>query len=408
MRILFISSHALFKGTRFGGTKRLYYLARELDRRTDMHLLCLDGCRELPARGCVPREFRKQLFLPLDTARAWWRKAAFLPGVAEVIARRRPSIEAFLGEGAFDATLMAYPHSLCFLEWGWTSRMGKLVYMEDDLIVESYRRDAAGGKTGLLRLARLLRYKQALAFFRRELAKVDTFVCISNEEEKVTRDLYPGLPTVVLKYGLPLEEYPYLPAPEERTVLGFIGNYRHPPNLDAVSWLVEELFPFLYEGLPDARLLLGGRDVPEDIKAKCARNSAIRLWEDVEDLAQFYGSIGIFINPVRQGRGLRTKVVEAAAFGRPILSTALGAEGLEDLQLRLCETKEQFLEALRTLVGNEEYHRAAEHNRQAIVRGFSAAKVGETLTEILAAAPSRASRFAMRPLHAGHQSRHPS
>ena len=128
----------------------------------------------------------------------------------------------------------------------------------------------------------------------------------------------------------------------------------------------------------------------------------------MEDLTQFYRSIGIFINPVRQGRGLRTKVVEAAAFGRPILSTALGAEGLEELQLRLCETKEQFLEALRTLVGNEEYHRVAEHNREAVVRSFSSAKLGETLMDILAAAPGEARRFAVRPVRAGHQPRHPS
>jgi len=403
MRILFISSHTLFKDTRFGGTKRLYFLARELERRADLHLLCLDGCRELPVGGSFPREFRNQLFLPLDPPRPWWRKAAFLPGVAEVIARHRPSIEAFLGEGAFDATLMAFPHALRFLEWDWTNRMGKLVYMEDDLLLENYRRDAAGGKTGLLRLARFLRYRQALAFFRRVLAKVDTFVCISKEEEEVVRDLYPGLPTVILKYGLPLQDYPYLPTPQDRRVLGFIANYRHPPNLDAVSWLVEELFPFLHERLPDARLLLGGRYFPEDVKARCARNPAIRVWEDVEDLTQFYGSIGIFINPLRQGRGLRTKVVEAAAFGRPILSTALGAEGLEELQLRLCETKKQFLEALQALVGNEEYHNTAEHNRQAVVRGFSATKLGETLMDVLAAPPGGAGRETTRRLHADQQ-----
>ena len=408
MRILFISSHALFRDTRFGGAKRLYYLARELERRADLHLLCLDGCGEVPVGGCLPAEFRNQLLLPLDTPRPWWRKAAFLPGVADAIARHRPSIDAFLGEEAFDATLVALPHSLCFLDWGWTRRMGKVVYMEDDLIVENYRRDAAGDKTGLRRLARFVRYMQAVTFFRRGLAKVDTFVCISRQEEVVVRELYPGLPTVILKYGLPLEEYPYLPAPEERTVLGFIGNNRHPPNLDAVSWLVDELFPFLHAHRPEARLLLGGRHFPEDIKAKCAQNPAIRLWENVEDLTQFYRSIGIFINPVRQGRGLRTKVVEAAAFGRPILSTALGAEGLEELQLRLCETKEQFLEALRTLVGNEEYHRVAEHNREAVVRSFSSAKLGETLMDILAAAPGEARRFAVRPVRAGHQPRHPS
>jgi len=89
----------------------------------------------------------------------------------------------------------------------------------------------------------------------------------------------------------------------------------------------------------------------EDVKARlCAQPGHPRVG-DVEDLTQFYGSIGIFINPLRQGRGLRTKVVEAAAFGRRFLSTAFGAEGLEELQLRLCETRSNSWKPFKALVG---------------------------------------------------------
>lgn len=213
LKILFISSWALFGGTRFGGAKRLYYFARELDRRVELHLLCLDGCQEWPPGEAFPSEFRRRLVLPMHPERPLWRRAAFLPaGVDEVLAAHRGAIDAFLGDARFDATLLAFPFSLAFLPWCRRERMGKQVYLEDDLLLENYRRDARS--PSLPRKAKgLIRYRQALAYFREGLRDASDFVCISREEEEVVRPIFPALRTHVLKYGLPLCDYPCLPLP---------------------------------------------------------------------------------------------------------------------------------------------------------------------------------------------------
>lgn len=383
MKILFISSMALFKNTRFGGSKRLYYFAREMERNTRLHLLCLDGSRELMHQSS-PTEFRNRLFLPMVPSKSFWRRIFFLPDAEETIALHQASIKAFLGNEHFDATLLAFPFSLCFLDHEWKRQMGKIIYLEDDLLLEYYRRDLSRKMLGIKKLVKFFRYQQALLFFRQRMKQVETFVCISEQEEKIVRLQFPDLPTRIFKYGIPLENYPLLEEPREKNVLGFIGNYQHLPNLDAVDWLVRELFPFLLQNEPAARLMLAGKNFPADLKKFCGPSFRIQVLDTVDNVEDFYRDIGIFVNPLREGRGLRTKLVEAAAFGRPILSTELGAEGLNEFQMGLFASKEQFLSAFRTLVKNPEYSDVSRHNRNEVEAGFSLSKLGGDLTRLLA------------------------
>jgi glycosyltransferase involved in cell wall biosynthesis len=383
MKVLLVSSLALFQDTRFGGSKRLYYLAKELEGRVDLSVLCFDGSREWPEGKPFPSDFRRSLFVPLPRRMPPWRRAGFLPGVDAAIADNGKKIEDFLGDGSFDATWMAYPIALRFLGGPWKARLGRKVYFEDDLLIENYRRRARSGSLpGRWRDG--WRHAQALRFFRREWPKLDLFVCITREEEAVVQTFVPGLPTRLLKYGLPLAEYPFLPPPSDRRVLGFLANFHHTPNLDALAWLADELFPGFAREVPGARLVIAGLNLPQGLKARFASQPGVTVQENVRDLADFYRGVGVFINPIRQGRGLRTKLIEAAAFGRPILSTSLGAEGLEELAIARCETAADFVAAHRRLDDPHRWAGEAAGNRAAVERGFSVAKLGDDLADMLA------------------------
>jgi glycosyltransferase involved in cell wall biosynthesis len=384
MRILFVSSMALFSDTRFGGAKRLTYFARELARSHDLHLLCLDGCREWPKGARPPEEFPQALYLPLGGKKPLWRRATSVPvDIDEEVARHKAAIDAFLDGRSFDATLFAFPLSLSLLGKSWDSRLGKVTYLEDDLLLESYRRAGVAGGKRLSGLKNAWRHRQAAAYFRQKLAKASAFICISAEEGDVAHGYFPGLAVPILKYGLPLEEYPRQPAPEYPMTMGFIGNFRHEPNLDAALWMAGELFPYLEGQVPGVRLVLAGRYIPDSLRALCASRPKIQLQENVSDLSRFYRSIGVFVNPIRLGRGLRTKVVEAAAFGRPVLSTPLGAEGLEELDLRPWRTAPELAAALADLGKPARYRELADANRKTVEARFTMEKLGEDLAGIL-------------------------
>lgn len=384
MRILFVSSFALFPGTRFGGAKRLYYLARELAKRHELHVLCLDGCREWPAGAQAPGDFPRSLYLRLhdrDPKTALRRALSPPVDIGEEMRLQRPALEGFLGQARFDAALFAFPLSLSLLGEGWDDRLGKRVYLEDDLLLETYRQGYAAGAPGgwPARLKQRWRHGQALGYFRRKLASASAFVCISKEESEIVRGLFPGLPAPVLKYGLPLEEFPVLPPPAHAGALGFIGNYRHAPNLDAALWMARDLFPALRRRFPDLRLVLAGSGMPPELRQACAAQSGIQAREEVPAVIDFYRDIALFVNPIRTGRGLRTKVVEAAAFGRPVLSTPLGAEGLEELDIPLWEDAVGLEAVVAALQDPEKTRPLSAANRRAVEARFSAGSLAEAL-----------------------------
>ncbi len=378
---------ALFGETRYGGAKRLYYFARELAKISDLHLFCIDGCREWPQGGAPPAEFRNALYLSQTGRKSLWRRFLSLPIELEhEVHGQKDLIAGFLAGKRFDATLLAFPLALTFLGKGWDRLLGKVVYLEDDLLLESYRKAASrgGGSNPASRLKNAWRLRQGVAYYRRKLRSTSAFICISKEEQTVIRSLFPALQSQVLKYGIPLEGYPRLEAAADPKILGFIGNYGHLPNIDAAMWLATELFPVLEEKVPDLRLVLAGRGMTPELKAFCRGQEKITLQEDVSRLEDFYGSIGIFVNAVRTGRGLRTKVVEAVAFGRPVLSTPLGAEGLEELRIPLWESAQDLAERITELLAPHAYKELADANREAVEAHFTMESMGRQLLGILA------------------------
>jgi len=395
MRVLFVSSQAPIPGTRFGGAKRLYYLARELERRCELSVLALDGCREIKPDDPPPREFARYLQLPQVTLPRAWGRWELLPGVRSTFGRHREAIGAFLGDRDFDALLMAYPLALRFLEFDWGRAFGRKIYLEDDLMEERYREAALSGSWPQ-RVAAGFRAAQTGRFYRRQLKGLDAFVGISPAEVGIMRERYPGLPARQLGYGIPLADFPLLPEPEERSVLGFIGNYRHPPNEDAAAWLMSELFPRISALAPGARLVLAGPHLPAALAERCVPGGPVRYMGEVGQVEDFFRSIGVFINPVRTGRGLRTKAIEAAAFGRPILSTRLGAEGLDGLQLGVADDSEGLARAFQSRLDAAAWRAETAANRAAVERLFSLEALGGEMMGWLAGTGSVGQALGLR------------
>lgn len=384
----------LFRDTRFGGAKRLYHLAEEMARHAEVRILCLDGCGEmdrflesrkdpagrasLPALLPIEADFRKSLLV---------RRFGMTIDVSDDFLRQSASIEAFLGPGRFDTLLLAYPIALSFMPTFWAGRCDSVAYLEDDLTLETTRKAYADSGHPIHKAWKRFRHGQVLRYYRARLERATTLIAISGEESAILSGYLPGRRIAIVKHGLPPGEYPFLTAPERRDVLGFIGNYRHPPNADALARLLGDWFPRMRKALPGLRLHVAGRFIPEGLASPHRGDPDIAFFEDVSDLREFYRNIGVFANSIVSGRGLRTKLIESAAFGRPILSTRLGAEGLEDLRLGIVETGEEALAELRKVLDPAVYAATAAFNRRRFEEEYSLEKVGGRLLRALGAAP---------------------
>jgi polysaccharide biosynthesis protein PslH len=114
--------------------------------------------------------------------------------------------------------------------------------------------------------------------------------------------------------------------PQTSDVL-FVGSFSHLPNLHAAFWLIESIWPEIQKRLPRTRLTIVGRNPPEAL-AVLASNVGVELIADAPDIAPYYRHCRAVIVPIQSGGGIRVKILEALAQGRPVVTTTIGAEGL--------------------------------------------------------------------------------
>jgi polysaccharide biosynthesis protein PslH len=121
----------------------------------------------------------------------------------------------------------------------------------------------------------------------------------------------------------------------------------NPMNIRGINFFIQEIFPLIRSRFPDARLLLAGTicDEIEDCEA------CIRLGK-VEDLQAVYDLANVVINPVPYGTGLKIKTIEALGYSKPLVTTSVGADGLEDGKGKaflVGDTPEEFVDAIVTI-----------------------------------------------------------
>lgn len=109
----------------------------------------------------------------------------------------------------------------------------------------------------------------------------------------------------------------------------FLGSLDWRPNLDAVALLLDEIFPRVKAQCPAATLMLVGRHPPEALRQRVAATEGVELHGDVPDVRPFLATCGMLAVPLRIGGGSRLKILEALAAATPVVSTTIGAEGLQ-------------------------------------------------------------------------------
>ncbi len=107
----------------------------------------------------------------------------------------------------------------------------------------------------------------------------------------------------------------------------FTGAMRHGPNAEGAIWFAREVLPLIKQQIPAATFTVAGADPPPAVKALTA--NGVKVTGTVEDIHQYLGKTQLTVVPLHAGSGTRLKILEAFAARRPVVSTSLGAEGLD-------------------------------------------------------------------------------
>lgn len=174
-----------------------------------------------------------------------------------------------------------------------------------------------------------------------------------------------------------------------RRDLVFVGGFGHPPNVDAVHWLAEEIYPLIHAQRPDIALHLIG-DIPEAARPALS-HEGIHIHGRVEQLDPWMNGCRVSLAPLRYGAGVKGKVNMAMSHGLPVVGTPLAAEGMQlhdGENILLGDTAEAFAKAVLRLYDDELlWLRLSEAGLENVHRHFSFDAARETLQRVLPGKP---------------------
>ena len=241
---------------------------------------------------------------------------------------------------------------------------------EHDLHFQSVQRGMlSAGWLGLPR--RAYEYLRALRFELIRLRQFDVVQVCSAAQRHALRALLGEEPPVKenLRTAIDVSGYPCrLQGREEGTVL-FVGNFRHTPNLEALTHFRKRIVPLVLDREPSARFVVAGASAP-DWLASVLESSGIEFLGPVADIREVLGRYAIFAAPILSGSGVRVKLLEAFASGIPVVATSLAAEGLckpGDAEAWIEDKDEAFAEAIVALLSSPAQGRALARTARASV-----------------------------------------
>lgn len=341
MRILFVSDSFPFPPD--SGTKvRDYNLIRQLSGRCELSLLAYAFSDKEEAGAAAMEQYCQ----PMETVRfrrqSKWKH---LPGVVKCLLAGQPLANKFVYSPEFaaklrrltaerhydvvqiDCTPMA-PYQ-AFIE----RKNGRLPQTRTALVfidvnALKFRRQLRYERTANMRLRMLIDWLLMSRWEARYAERFDLCVMMSALDAERVQRQNPHLNPVVIPNGVDVSDKRPLPETAESADLLFIGTLAHPPWADAVRYFHERIFPLVRERAPQARMLIVG-NAPPDIRELASENVVVTGW--VDDVEPYYQQSVLSVVPLRSSGGTRIKILESLAYGRPVVSTSVGCEGL-DLQ----------------------------------------------------------------------------
>ncbi len=202
----------------------------------------------------------------------------------------------------------------------------------------------------------LLRFEQEVA------SKFDASLFVSAIEAKLFQELAPQSADrisyfnngVDARYFSPDTDYPNPYASEEQ-VLVFTGAMDYWPNVDAVSWFAQDVFPWILDQFPKARFYIVGIRPTEEVR-KLVEIEGVSVTGAVPDVRPYLQHAVAAVAPMRIARGIQNKVLEAMAMARPVLVSSPGLEGIAAKtgeEVLLADTKKEFLTQAEKVFDNE-------------------------------------------------------
>jgi polysaccharide biosynthesis protein PslH len=185
---------------------------------------------------------------------------------------------------------------------------------------------------------------------------VDAVVVFTRRDEEALAPLAPTTRFVRIPITADVPERALDPVGGTPPNILFVGDYDHPPNVEAARRLARDIFPQVRAHHPDLVLELVGRNPPADLAGP-----GINLEGRVPDVTPYLDAAAIVVVPLQSGGGMRVKVLEALAAGKAVVASPLAVEGIDVVdgeQVVVADSDDELVRATLSLLGDPERPRA--------------------------------------------------
>jgi glycosyltransferase involved in cell wall biosynthesis len=349
MKILFIAP--MFPHPQESGSQiRMYQMCKYLAARHTLHLACISADaqkRDNPAGIC-----HRYISLPPSSVSRWSRltrivrmhpftpSASIVNGIRQLAASEKyNAVIAAKTIGGFYA-----------LEAGLPKR--SFVVLEEGAGVHHlfYKREFYRSPVSFYKARAFIQWQKMLAFERTLVRKVNLTVAVSSEEKNIIRRMAGEDKVILTPNGVDTKFFSPMSSGGAKTSVVFMGSYGYAPNIRAARFAIAEILP----ALPgNVSLVITGKSPPADMIQEAVANPRIHVTGFVPDIRPLLRDAVAFINPMWEGAGTRLKVLHAMAIGCPVISTSIGAEGIDYTSgenILLAETAFAFARQVKELL----------------------------------------------------------
>ncbi|MBX7052445.1 MAG: glycosyltransferase family 4 protein [Flavobacteriales bacterium] len=179
------------------------------------------------------------------------------------------------------------------------------------------------------------------------LNEVSGIAAISEEDKKRILALGVQKKIRTIPFGIRMSDYPIDTTQKPEMALFHLGAMDWGPNLEGILWFLDKIWPKIHEKYPDLKMYLAGRNMSDEIRQ--AQHPNVIMVGEVENAISFMQSKAIMVVPLLSAGGIRVKIIEGLALGKAVISTTLGAEGLDCTDrknIMLADRPDEWLKAL--------------------------------------------------------------
>lgn len=338
MKILVVSPF-LPSPPRFGGQRRIDGLGRELAVRHDVSVLAFNATDEwehesIEATRAYCREVRTlSNYEPREPGakRKGQLRSLISPYSYEhsLTARRddfQQALDEMLAATDFDVVQVEFVQMATF-RFDRARNRPLLVLDEHNIEYDILKRTAAAGTGVTRRVYNAVNWRKLAREERSAWRRFDGVALTSARDDSLLRQQQPTCRTAVIPNGVDVNGFPRSTGPTDPGSILFFGAINYFPNADGVTFFIDEVFPTIRNRRPDASFRVLGPGAGDEVLAR--RGNGVDIVGMVDDVNPHIDRAAVVVVPLRIGGGTRLKIVEALSKGKAVVSTRIGAEGID-------------------------------------------------------------------------------